>query len=174
MSKENLIHETSEIIQKDKKIFNLNMNNFQKYNAVLWKTRISQHWHLVWFWAQHQLLRLASKVDEDHDCWDASNSILGCNWRTIFSTQFEALELPIILLWQFNYWMDHMAWPTPWSPKLNQNRPISLEDKLYYSQYLALSLHYYFLILKKKKKNPPMCGYWPQPVRNLVVPNKNG
>ena len=38
MSKENLIHEASKIIQKVKKIFNLNMKNFQKNNAVSWKT----------------------------------------------------------------------------------------------------------------------------------------
>lgn len=69
-------------------------------------------------------------IDKDQERWNASNSVLGCDWRTIISIQLEAIELPSILLWEFTeYWMDHTAGPTPWSPKLNQNRPISLKDK---------------------------------------------
>ena len=121
MSKENLIHEASKIIQKVKKIFNLNMKNFQKNNTVLKRntvsTRISQCWLLVWFWAQHQLLHLSS-----HRWW--RSWLLGCfefhiglqskDYRqySIWSTwASHHIALPVHQLLDVSYGMAHTMEP---------------------------------------------------------------
>ncbi len=77
LSKENLIHEASKIIQKGYTFSTSTLKTFKRImrsrerHFVPASTRISQCWQLVWFWVQHQLLHLSS-----HHWW--RSWLLGC------------------------------------------------------------------------------------------------